>query len=307
MALERHLSQIRIPGDHVPVYKEECAFTFDTPYSPTGLYTNLATFRAVGADLLHLDAARSECCVYLHQLWRRVPKETEPVAADAAAAAPTKLAIGVEGGFAFDGVSYEIERTYQIVVVEGEERFVYPYPDANLPTIVQLAVTAVLAQDDASKETEFKAWEDEYVVTKYADGLIQLDNGVRVSPNPADWKCEHCGVRDNLWLNLSDGYIGGGRQMFDGSGGCGAALQHFQDTGGIFPLCVKLGTITPDGADVFSYADDESDMVIDPKLSEHLAHWGINMMAMKKTAKTMAELNVAFNASYVHRPARQRD
>ena len=45
-------------------------------------------------------------------------------------------------------------------------------------------------------------------------------------------------------------------------------------------MVVKLGTITPSGADVYSYAKDEDDMVTDPKLAEHLAHWGINMMVM---------------------------
>lgn len=33
-------------------------------------------------------------------------------------------------------------------------------------------------------------------------------------------------------------------------------------------------------------------MVTDPLLKEHLAHWGINMMQMDKTAKTMAEMEV---------------
>lgn len=42
-----------------------------------------------------------------------------------------------------------------------------------------------------------------------------------------------------------------------------------------YPLAVKLGTITKDGkADVFSY--DEDDMVEDPNLGQHLAHFGIN-------------------------------
>ncbi len=27
----------------------------------------------------------------------------------------------------------------------------------------------------------------------------------------AQWACEDCGVKENLWLNLSDGYIGSGR------------------------------------------------------------------------------------------------
>ena len=53
---------------------------------------------------------------------------------------------------------------------------------------------------------------------------------------------------------------------------------------------VKLGTITPAGADVYSYAGDENDLVLDPQLKKHLAHWGIDMDTMEKTAKTMAEL-----------------
>jgi len=44
---------------------------------------------------------------------------------------------------------------------------------------------------------------------------------------------------------------------------------------------VKLGTITPHGADVYSYAPDEDDMVTDPALGDHLAHWGINMLQVR--------------------------
>ena len=55
-------------------------------------------------------------------------------------------------------------------------------------------------------------------------------------------------------------------QNWDGSGGNGAALRHFEATGSKYPLVVKLGTITPHAADVFSYAPDENDMVEDPKL-----------------------------------------
>jgi hypothetical protein len=80
------------------------------------------------------------------------------------------------------------------------------------------------------------------------------------------------------------------------AGGAGAALRHYEQTGSKYPLVVKLGTITPHSADVYSYSPDEDDMVTDPLLKEHLAHWGINMMQMEKTDKTMAELQ-ACNAS----------
>ena len=35
-------------------------------------------------------------------------------------------------------------------------------------------------------------------------------------------------MTENLWLNLSDGYIGS-TSNWDGSGGTGAALKHFEE------------------------------------------------------------------------------
>ena len=65
-------------------------------------------------------------------------------------------------------------------------------------------------------------------------------------------------------MNLSDGALLCGRKNWDDSGGNGHALEHYNETK--YPLCVKLGTITKDGADVFSYAED--DMVTDPHLAK---------------------------------------
>uniref|UniRef100_UPI00398E3248 ubiquitin carboxyl-terminal hydrolase 5-like n=1 Tax=Pristiophorus japonicus TaxID=55135 RepID=UPI00398E3248 len=98
-------------------------------------------------------------------------------------------------------------------------------------------------------------------------------------------------MKENLWLNLTDGSILCGRRYFDGSGGNNHALEHYKQCG--YPLAVKLGTITPDGADVYSY--DEDDMVLDPNLAEHLSHFGIDMMKMQKTDKTMTELEIDMN------------
>ncbi|ETO30821.1 hypothetical protein RFI_06296, partial [Reticulomyxa filosa] len=134
--------------------------------------------------------------------------------------------------------------------------------------------------------------------SKHSEALLQLDpQNIRVSPNPKDWKCAACGANTNLWLNLSDAYIGCGRRQPDGSGGCGAASQHYDATNRIYPLSVKLGTITPDGADVYSY--DEDDMVKDSFLAAHLSHWGINIMSLKKTEKTMEELEIDINKNFV--------
>lgn len=64
-----------------------------------------------------------------------------------------------------------------------------------------------------------QAWnaEDEVrPVSKFAENLVQLDNGVKISPDPKTWECADSGLKENLWLNLSDGYIGSGRKNWDG-------------------------------------------------------------------------------------------
>lgn len=53
-------------------------------------------------------------------------------------------------------------------------------------------------------------------------------------------------MRENLWLNLTDGAVLCGKWFFDGSGGNGHALEHYRETS--HPLAVKMDTITPDGA-----------------------------------------------------------
>lgn len=79
---------------------------------------------------------------------------------------------------------------------------------------------------------------------RYADNLKQLDNGRKIPPT--GWKCEMCDLTSNLWLNLTDGSILCGRRFFDGSGGNNHAVDYYKKTG--YPLAVKLGTITPEGA-----------------------------------------------------------
>ena len=105
-------------------------------------------------------------------------------------------------------------------------------------------------------------------------------------------------MTDNLWLNLSDGHIASGRKQWGGGGGLNGAMRHYQEMlsqGKNYPLVVKLGTINPEGADVYSYDKSENDMVLDPHLKEHLAHWGIDMDTMTKTDKSMAELELDQN------------
>jgi ubiquitin carboxyl-terminal hydrolase 5/13 len=138
-------------------------------------------------------------------------------------------------------------------------------------------------------------------IVRYSSALKQLDSGIKVPPS--GWRCavESCDKTENLWLNLTDGYIACGRRNYDGTGGNGHAQAHYDATG--FPLSVKLGTITEGGkeADVYSYPEDN--MVEDPLLPKHLEHFGINITSLTKTEKSIAELeldqNIAFEFSRI--------
>lgn len=76
-------------------------------------------------------------------------------------------------------------------------------------------------------------------VSKHSETLLQLDNGRKIPRS--GWKCDNCDLKDNLWLNLTDGVILCGRKFFDGTGGNNHAAEHFYKTK--HPLVVKLGSI----------------------------------------------------------------
>jgi uncharacterized UBP type Zn finger protein len=59
------------------------------------------------------------------------------------------------------------------------------------------------------------------------------------------------------------------------------------------------GTITANSADVWSYASDEDTLVLDPLLPQHLSHWGIDIMLLEKTDKSMTEMEVELNMKVI--------
>ena len=295
------LKNIKVPGYNDRVFKDECMFSYDTPLSPNGIYVSLMSFRAYGHDYIKQNIAPNvDKDIFLHIKMKKVPKP-EPEKDDGTKNAEpvTKLGIGIEGGFKNEEQIWDTTKEYSIYIDGAENEL--PYPSNDLPMGVTNSIQALLTHSDANLEEAAKWEEPPPKESKYANDLVQDANAPKISPNPKDWKCEDSGMTENLWLNLSDGYIGSGRRNWDGSGGTGAALKHFEEMqkeGKFYPLCVKLGTITPKGADIYSYAKDENDMVTDPKLAEHLSHFGINIMQMQKTEKSMAEMQIELNLNF---------
>ena len=205
----------------------------------------------------------------------------------------TRLAIGIEGGAETNKKRYEYNNTYNVVIFPSHATI--PYPSEGLPAEIVNSIEAIISAESAIKKLEKEqlagTWDGEMrQVSIHALELNQLNEGLKIPP--FGWKCEKCDLTNNIWLNLTDGSILCGRKFFDGTGGNDHAVDHFKLTG--YPLAVKLGTITSDGkGDVFSYAED--DMVEDPYLQKHLAHFGINTGQLEKTEKSMIEMELELN------------
>jgi ubiquitin carboxyl-terminal hydrolase 5/13 len=294
-------SGIKEPRYSDIVHNDECLFTYKTPVSEGGLFVNLRTWKGVSKDFLGDDVQSnngSGVYLWMQHESRSVAESDKP--------AVEKLAINLPGGFQTS--TSEIVKNHSVVIYHGQifhhRRFALDDPD--LPEPIALVAKAVGEHKGAYEQRQLEAWEsiDERPVSKFADSLIQepaLEERKQMLADSSLWRCEISGDTRNLWLNLSDGFIGGGRRNFDGSGGSNGAIDHFEqikrDKGILYPLAVKLGTITPDGtADVYSYEEDS--MVTDPLLHIHLLHWGIDTTKLAKTDKTMAELELELNKDF---------
>ena len=105
-------------------------------------------------------------------------------------------------------------------------------------------------------------------------------------------KCGQCDLKSNLWLCIVCGHLGCGRKYYDGTGGNNHGVEHWEQSG--HGVALKLGTITPEGgASIHCYKCDDD--VIDDKLREHLAVFGIDVSTQKKTEKSIAEMNLEAN------------
>lgn len=224
------------------------------------------------------------------------------------------LGIGVQGGFkADDEFDFEDVFEYSIVLLPTGQRFAYP--DRNLPMLVRyLSPTTLPTLPSALRSSNLpmpllppilspkrrrsrpgspltmsrnllllaRFFKSRFAFWQLSNFYLHsnLTQNGRKLPS-SGWTCDVCGgdATTNLWLNLSSGAVLCGRKNYDGTGGRGHALEHYQKHN--YPLAVKLGTITGEGqADVWSYVDDN--LVIDPLLDQHLAHWGLNIKELKK-------------------------
>jgi ubiquitin carboxyl-terminal hydrolase 5/13 len=286
-SIQELVNACRVATPHDAVLNSECAYSFHSPFTTdSGILVNLGTFIGTSQELA-MNKSDNERGIFVRIVKKRVPKETS---SDTDETQPTKLGVGVDGGFASPEDDFEIVSRYSIVVLDKEGKVVcdLDYDAATkstFPDQVVKSADSIIHHSGLSVQQDVKVWEldeEPKPVSKYCENLPFVDNGVKINPDPSTWKCEASGDTENLWLNLSDGFIGGGRKNWDGSGGSNGALDHFLATGERYPLVVKLGTITADvsSADCYSYAKDEDGPVLVPNLAELLEKRGIHVSKM---------------------------
>jgi ubiquitin carboxyl-terminal hydrolase 5/13 len=296
----------RVASTHDVVYNDECVYTFHSPFSSEkGILVNLVTFLATCEDYIQCNINNSnEGEVYTafvrivkqKLIKKKQDKEEEEKLDDKdkqeQAVPITKLGVGIEGGFPTSNNQEVVIANYSIVLWHNQEGnidlevpFLEETSSSIFPEYIISSVQSIAQHVGTQLQQDVQTWELEEEpkpVSKFCYTLPFVDNGVTVSPNPKDWRCQMYpndsdNTDTNLWLNLSDGFIGGGRRHWDGSGATNGALDHYMQTNKQYPLVVKLGTITsdPTTADCYSYDPEEDGPVLIPNLAELLAKRGI--------------------------------
>ncbi|CAG8563601.1 127_t:CDS:10, partial [Paraglomus occultum] len=291
MAACEHVLNTKLtpPDRNTQIHKEECTQCFDSQDLPQGIDVCLSCFNAGCLDndrhhaKLHYQKTNHPLTLNIRRIKKekrkRVSDEEEP---------PLKIS--------------------KLVIVPEAEEDKYEYftrvkcyacgeseidkTNGILPIIIDSVMTSL----SASKKSEIQAWEQEIVACDHTRQLVQDPKTLLESQSLAH--CNDCDLKENLWLCLTCGNLGCGRQQFGGISGNGHGVAHYEKTK--HPVSCKLGTITPEGtADIYCYQCEESRL--DPLLGQHLSNFGINVASQE------LEQNLKFDFSMVTEDGRQLD
>ena len=204
-------AKCRIATPHDAVTNSECVYTFHSPYTTEkGIVVNLSTFVGTIDELAFTnntnDTAEESSALFVRICKKRVAKETNDGGdttmgeANETSATATKLGVGIEGGFQSDAEKYDTISTYSIVLMrKGEDDKAQvltelPYDDSTkntFPMAVSQSADAIIHHAGLAVKQDLTAWElddEPKPVSKYYETLPFVENGVKVSPNPSDWK-----------------------------------------------------------------------------------------------------------------------
>ncbi|KAF7327777.1 Ubiquitin carboxyl-terminal hydrolase [Mycena kentingensis (nom. inval.)] len=286
------LSSLQPPRLSQSVHREECTQCFDNQDGPLGIEVCLGCFNGgCTGDRHHM---RTHLQKSGHRFTLNVKRKPKPSTKRVSAedeeppAKISKLAISEER----DEDKYDVAtviKCWTCDVNKGRE-----VPETLSDPSVKSLADQIMQSLSSARQSEVKAWEEEFVACEHTLMLQQTNAGAIPASGLAH--CNACELTSNLWLCLTCGSLGCGRQLYGvANGGNGHGLKHYEETG--HPVSVKLGTITPEGgADIYCYKCDDSKL--DHDLALHLSTFGINVNTAQKTEKSMTEMQIEHNLKY---------
>lgn len=270
-------TELSAPRPTESVYREDCTQCFDDVDQADGLNVCLYCFN--GGCAGERNHARLHYETQHHPLALNIKRKRKHVSRDEPPQKMTKLAIAAETEQDKYDITTRVE-CYECKIDDVDKS------SGKLPQVVD----GIMKANTFAKQEEVKAWEQEMTACEHTLCLEQ-DQQRNIESNELG-HCAKCDLKDNLWLCLTCGSLGCGRQQYGGTGGNGHGLAHTKEAG--HPVAVKLGSLTADGqADLYCYACDEER--VDPEIRAHLANFGINLADRQKTEKSLAEMQIDQN------------
>ena len=192
---------------HDSVLNNECVYTFHSPYTTEmGIVVNLKTFVGTVQELAFSGADNDDdndqvLCVRIVK--KRVEKmqEEKEKSKEQEQQEETvkKLGVGIEGGFQAEDDLFETISKYSIVLLQKNDKNVdviaeFPYDESkknDFPTQIINSADSIIHHSGLAIQQDLKTWElddEPKPISKYCETIPFIDNGIKVSPNPADWK-----------------------------------------------------------------------------------------------------------------------
>lgn len=282
--LSAAFTSLNPPRPSQQVHRDECTLCFDDQDGSQGIDVCLICFNGGCTGNGDREHSKLHFQKTGHAIVANVKRTKKPKkVVESKSQAPAKLMIAAET----EQDLYEWTTTPKCLACEGS-------PELPRTDKLDSVIDAMMKSLSSSQQSEVKAWEEEIVPCSHTRELKQLGEAFSLEAGGLA-KCGKCDLTSNLWLCLTCGNLGCGRAQFGGVGGNSHGLSHFEETG--HPVSVKQGTITAEGtADIYCYACN--DARIDPNLAEHLRHFGMNVMDLSKTEKSMTELQLEQNLKF---------
>ena len=124
------------------VHKQQCLFSFDTSFSPLGLFVNLFSFNCYGFRFVKLYFKQTGLRLYLHIKRNtlnhaNIPNE-DPISQ---LSKPTKLALGVDGGFPMQQDKFLPTEQFSLVVLP---EFIFVPISTELPLFIYNSLMSII-------------------------------------------------------------------------------------------------------------------------------------------------------------------